>query len=119
MNLDETTAEEFMAGYNAGFNDCGRGGGGDFDQPDEAQPYYPPPQRGGINWEDLCNHYGQLVGIQWSEVRYSVDFRPLVLEHPRTVWIPTRDLRVFFCQVLLSHMPPGSCLMLHHGSTLM
>ena len=54
--------EQFMAGYNAGFNECGRGGGGDFDPPDEAQPYYTPPQRGGINQEDLCNQYGYIVG---------------------------------------------------------
>jgi hypothetical protein len=51
--------EAFMRGYNAGFNDCSGGGG----QPYQP-PYYPPPRSGGINWENLCNQYGHLVGIR-------------------------------------------------------
>ena len=39
------------------------GGGGDFDQPREIQPHN-PPQSGGIDWENLCNQYGHLVGIK-------------------------------------------------------
>jgi hypothetical protein len=49
--------EAFMRGYNAGFNDCSGG------QPYQP-PYYPPPRSGGINWENLCNQYGHLVGIR-------------------------------------------------------
>src|SRR5215211_6341228 len=49
--------EAFMRGYNAGFNDCSGG------QPYQ-EPYYPPPQTGSINWENLCNQYGHLVGIK-------------------------------------------------------
>jgi hypothetical protein len=80
------TTDVFQQGYEDGFNSCsnfdaetpqppssqepfqtGREGG-DGGQPDEAQPYqepyYPPPQSGGINWENLCNQYGHLVGIK-------------------------------------------------------
>jgi hypothetical protein len=57
---------EFMSGYYSGLNACssgGNGGGGDFDQPREIQPRN-PPQSGGIDWENLCNQYGHLVGIK-------------------------------------------------------
>lgn len=54
-----------MQGYDEGFNACSSegGGGGDFDQPGEIQPLY-PPQSGDINWENLCYQYGHLVGIK-------------------------------------------------------
>jgi hypothetical protein len=51
--------DAFMRGYNAGFNDCSGGGG----QPYQP-PYNPPTRSGGINWENLCNQYGHLVGIK-------------------------------------------------------
>jgi hypothetical protein len=49
--------EEFMAGYNAGFNECAGGGGEDFDEPepgfdpgeDSGERYYE-----GWNWEQIC-----------------------------------------------------------------
>jgi hypothetical protein len=50
--------DEFMSGYYDGFNNCGGGAGG------AQEPYYPPRQGGGINWESLCYQYGHLVGIK-------------------------------------------------------
>jgi hypothetical protein len=89
-----------MAGYNAGFNECaGSGGGGDgdggnfnqpreidpddgnSDQPREIGPREIEPREiersdeggggGGINWENLCNQYGNLVGIKESCSEYA------------------------------------------------
>jgi hypothetical protein len=72
--------EEFMSGYYDGLSNCNGGGGRDNDdgefvpdsdsdqprtiQPREIQPDNNPPQTGGINWENLCNQYGNLVGIK-------------------------------------------------------
>jgi len=53
---------EFMNGYYAGLNACASGGSdgdGGFDQ----QPSQ-PRQSGGINWEQLCDQYGGLVGVK-------------------------------------------------------
>ena len=54
-----------MSGYFDGVNNCSGGGGRDDDDDDgEFVPDSEPPRTGGINWENLFNQYGSLVGIK-------------------------------------------------------
>lgn len=57
---------EFMNGYDDGFNSCGGRGGGNFEEPetdsgrgtpriDEGDNQRSPPQQGGFNWIKTCN----------------------------------------------------------------
>ena len=66
--------EEFMSGYDAGFNRCsGRGGSELYQPPDEApsQPDFKPgpseqdeTRRGGIDWNAACQIAHTILGLQ-------------------------------------------------------
>jgi hypothetical protein len=83
--------EEFMSGYDAGFNRCsGRGGSELYQPPDEApsqpdfdQPREIQPQQGGMDWIKTCNDL-QMALVSSCEVLVNPD-NTLTTEGERAV----------------------------------
>ena len=65
--------DEFMRGYNDGYDECSEGGdsdgSGSSDEPDRdfGGDNDGQPSGGSINWENLCMNYGDLINISPDE----------------------------------------------------